>query len=794
MYKYKSFWFSLFFVLSLLGPAFALEKPSKPPFDILHYKIEIVLNEKDLSYQAANHVTFRSTVPSLEEIFLHDKEGVRKIKLPLPLRQNESITVTVQSSGKADERNQEGLFVVYPALVEGPQFFTQFESQGARKVFPCFDEPFDKATTEVILTANEKYTLLSNGKKISEEKLPGGLKRAHFKNDDPIPTYLITFAAANLKPLRDSFASQKGAIPLVIYTAPGKTADARYAMGVLKKALRHYENYFGQPYPWDAYGIIALSGFFWGGMENKGLANLNAARLLWNKTDPVYKKVQIAGLVAHELAHEWFGNMVTLYWWDDLWLNESFATFATSKFMEEEFGKDFEAIDNFRWLSTDYFPQDQGAFSHPIIPDKIDTLDELFDGITYAKGVQVVRMLEDLVTAEKFQRGLQYYFDRHRLGNATTAQFLEAIEKVSGRRLERFANGWLHQKGYPKILLSENVSLIQEGDPFEFMLNIGDQKVHVFEKHVMASLKGAEGNDIPINRGGRTLLTYTWKDRPWPQALNDSDPFVRFQTLYDLIWEQKMGEGLVQALKERLNDKENAVILGAGWAAIDSRLNPAFAQALAQSVWKTAKNSYAKLAPSRPVEAQGRGQLLTLIGQADVPEAYSFLRSEAGSSSVDDRLGAIGGLLRTNDSERYAVFAKMLQRYGKTQPAKLEILLKLAQTPKADALTRLVHYLNDPKVVAMDDSAIPTRIWRTLKQANRQVLFSEEGIDAILQFVNANKDRPSVAVLALRTLEGAKEAAAEAKGRIKQAMSALLASSPPVEVQSVAQKILAAAS
>lgn len=818
--KISSFFVVLPLSFFLSGSADArLQKPVPQPFDILHYKIDLTLNEKDLSYKAKTDIHFQSRVEGLKEVTLHYKNGVQKKTLPMPLRKGESISMTVTSEGKADERSQDGLFTVRPNPNDLPQFYTQFESQGARNVFPCYDEPFDKATTEVTITANEKYTLLSNGEKISEEKLPGGLKRVHFKNNDPISTYHITFVAATLEPLTAAYSSKFGKkIPLAIYAPPGSAADVRYAMEALKKSLAFYEDYFGMAYPWDSYGIVAVTGFMWGGMENKGLANLNAARLLWNsKTHPLYKKAQIVGLVAHELAHEWFGNMVTMTWWDDLWLNEAFATFMTSKVEAALFGEDYAAVDDYRWLSTSYFPQDQGALSHPIVPDYVDTLDELFDSVTYAKGVQVVNMLEDLIGADKFQEGIRNYFAAHRLGNASTKDFLGAMEKASGRRLDGFARAWLHGRGFPKLVLSGNweeskkvfqLQVTQKNPPFEFRMTAGGDPLHITQPVQHFEIPWPhQTRIIPVNAGGKALVQYEWSDSSSVKSevlkpLEDEDPYVRFESAHHFLTgpfvtahfkkEGTIPESLRAVLVARLNDKSKAVAWGTSWALIDNRLSPDFAKALARSLWEEAKKLYERLPKNDPVVAQLRQQLLTLLGQADVPQLYDFLAKQAESGLFDDKLGALAGLLRSRSSNRYVVFEETLRRYREVHHAKLEILRALAVTPRPEVLAKVNQYLFDETLVAKDDSTIPIRVWRTVNSDNRGIVYSKEGIVAVAEFVQKNLDRGTVAAEALRGLEGASTASAELKRQIQIAMTDLLKQNPSGYVKSLSRKILAA--
>lgn len=801
----------LFFVSSTVEAK--LMKPTKPHFDIQHYKIELVLSEKDSGFKTKTEITLKSLVPNLQEITLHYKEGSKKVPLSKPLNKGEVATITVEGEGTASARSQDGLFAVYPDPKGMPQFYTQFESTGARQVFPCYDEPFEKATTEVTITANKKYTLLSNGTKSGEEILENGQKRVHFKNNDPISTYHITFVAAELVPVTSQYSSKFGKkIPLTIYTRPGTQKDVRYPMEVLQKALAFFEDYFGIPYPWESYGIVALPGFTWGGMENKGLANLNESRLLWNPSHLLQKKLWIVGLIAHELAHEWFGNLVTMEWWDDLWLNEAFATFMNMKFEEHLFGKDYVAIDNYQWLAEGYFPQDQGPLSHPIVLPQIDSLDEIFDSITYAKGVQVVRMLEDLIGPENFQKGLRDYFQKHRLGNATTKDFLAAMERASGKDLKQFARGWLMQKGFPRLSLEGKwdaktqkmqLKVIQEGIPFEFPLKVGDQVLQLSKAEHFFQISAAREEVLPVNRDGKALVEFQWRKPLLKKGLEDQNGFVRFHSFSErlkdpfekqfTLKEMRVSDSLRETFLKRLRDPSRAVAAGALWAATRNDLDENVNQKLADAVWKEAKDLFGHLSKTDPIDAQLRQSILILLGQAQRPDLHSFLKEQVTSHLFDDRLGALAGILRSKDPERYAIFEKTLKEHAALPHAKLELFKVLATTPKTEVLAKINQYLADPQWVSGDDSTTPTRVWRAIHQDNKGVVYTKEGVAEVVHFVERNLDRELVAGTALRTLEDAGKKGPELKKEIQKGILGLLKKNPPDYVKSVGEKILASA-
>jgi len=271
--------------------------------------------------------------------------------------------------------------------------------------------------------------------------------------------------------------------------------------------------------------------------------------------------------------------------------------------------------------------------------------------------------------------------------------------------------------------------------------------------------------------------------------LNDRDPFIRFETAYSVI----ARSGATKQSPVGLHDKNFTVLDGIVWALTDNRLDTAFAKETARAVSKEAQALYLKLSKSDPIQAELRGGLLTLIGQADLPEFYSFLREQVQSDLADDQLGALAGLLRSNFSERYAVFEEALNVHRHQNHMKLEILRALAMTPREEVLGKINHYLADQSLVAKDDSSTPIRVWREVYHSNKNIVYSHAGVGEVVAFVKQNWDRPGVASEALVTLEEAGRASKEIKTEIRTAMNDLLKNNPPDYLKSLSEKILVAA-
>lgn len=813
-------------------PASAAVRPDSQPITVQHYRLLIDLDERQGTYEGSVEIQFTPT-RDLKQVWFH-AEGLEileaefgevtiphtiqkdrvVLKLPEKIPAGEHRSIGIAFRGAANARAQEGLFVIQrPHGLPG--YFTQLEAQHARKLFPCYDEPFAKATTEVFLTSHPRYTLLSNGNPVAESVARGAdgrpRKTVHFQNPDPISTYLITLVAAELEPVTESYRTSDGRqIPLTIYVAPGRGAEVRYAMHVLREALAIYENYFGRPYPWARYGIVAVEGLTWGGMENKGLTNLNAEYLYWSPNLPYAKQTSITSLVAHELAHEWFGNLVTMQWWQDLWLNEAFATFMEQLATAEIHGADFGRYENFRWLQRAYFPQDQGPLAHAIVVRRAQTVDELFDGVTYAKGVQVVRMLERLVGETNFQRAIQAYMRQYAGGNASTEEFLATIEAETGVALRDFAQAWLHQAGFPQLRVThtwdaerQQLTLrVQQGArAYRGVLPVGiygpglaqvmDLQLAAREEIFHFDLPAAP-QVISVNADGSFLAQHEGAEDARPVLDSAAPVMARVQALHRLLQVTDDAAALQAVVTTALQDPSPVVRL----AVLESILEAPHELAWQRAVARGAEGALiANLAetPRDPLRAALQHQCLTLLGSADNPDVYPLLHARLGHEVADIRLGSIAGLLRSQDPERFTRFHDLIRSPDRSTALVMDLLIALAETPDPQAVARVNQYLQDPRIVPHDDSSTPIRALRALHRNQIAVIFSPEGVAAVTEAVRTNRDRPSVAAAALRVLEGVAQATPDGRARVADAMQSILQDDPPVMIQSLGERIFKAA-
>ncbi len=347
---------------------------------------------------------------------------------------------------------------------------SQFEAADARKAFPCFDEPALKATYDLSFIIDKDLGCISNMPVKTERSTGKGKKLVSFYTTPIMSSYLLYLGVGKF----ERRASKYRKMEFGVVTVPGKSKDALMAMGFGKKFLEFFESYFGIDFPLPKIDLLAIPDFSAGAMENWGAITFREIELLGDeKSTPTSTKQRIAEVIAHELAHQWFGDLVTMKWWDDLWLNESFATFMATKAVDSVFPKwEFGLQDSVDTFST-AFSADQYVSTHPInvIVNEPAEIDEIFDRISYEKGGSLLAMLEDYAGKEPFRKGLHNYLKRHSYSNATKHDLWNSIEDVlrkSGNkaRFAEMAEGWIDKTGYPIVEVSKNgigtLSLNQE--------------------------------------------------------------------------------------------------------------------------------------------------------------------------------------------------------------------------------------------------------------------------------------------------------------------------------------------
>lgn len=328
---------------------------------------------------------------------------------------------------------------------------TQLESHSAREVFPCVDEPAAKATFELTLTTEPGVTTLSNTP-IARTAIENDLLVTTFEQTPKMSSYLLAFITGEL--VFKETKSQSGVV-IRAYATSAHAEELGFSLAFAAKVLDFYDDYFGVAYPLPKCDLVACPDFAAGAMENWGLITFRESALLVNEKDASADTYQhVALVVAHELAHQWFGNLVTMAWWDHLWLNESFAKwmeyYSTAHFYPEwQLWEQYNATELQYALSRDGLASVQAVQQPVNHPDEIATL---FDpAIVYAKGGSLIRMLNEYLGSDVFREGLRLYIKRHAYGNTSTQDLWRALSEASGKDIETFMDDWVSKPGHPVV-------------------------------------------------------------------------------------------------------------------------------------------------------------------------------------------------------------------------------------------------------------------------------------------------------------------------------------------------------
>lgn len=351
---------------------------------------------------------------------------------------------------KYTARPAKGIYFVEPLTENGAveragQIWTQGEPEEAHHWFPSYDFPDDKATSEQIITVRQGETAIANGDLVERKDNENGTTRFHYKMNVPHSTYLTSFVIGKYVKIGDQYKT----IPLGYYVYPETESIVPLAYGNTKAMFRIFEELTGVAYPFNKYDQTMVASFSFGGMENITATTMADTEILFAR----FNKNAVEDLVSHELAHSWFGNLVTCRNWAELWLNEGFATFMEAAYREKMYGRaDYNR--KIRDDAAQYFAfEATNRNRHGLYNTLADPNNDaaLFDTITYQKGGAVIHTLRETVGDEAFWKAVNTYLNRHKFGNVETPNLQKVMEEASGKNLDWFFRQWVYGSGYPQI-------------------------------------------------------------------------------------------------------------------------------------------------------------------------------------------------------------------------------------------------------------------------------------------------------------------------------------------------------
>src|ERR1051325_9019880 len=367
------------------------------------------------------------------------------LKLAAPLAPGKA-TIRDHFTAKLDQKLR-GLYV--SRTPKRKYAVTQFESTDARRAFPSFDEPAYKAVFDITLVVDNGDTAISNGAIASDTPAGSGKHAIHFTPTRKMSTYLVAMLIGNFKCI-DGGAD---GIPIRVCSIPGMENLGRFALSSAEATVKFYDDYFGIKYPFGKLDLIGIPDFEAGAMENAGAITFReTALLLDDKTASVERQKGVASTVAHEIAHQWFGDLVTMAWWDDIWLNEGFATFMTAKPLEAwkpEWRVDLDRVGNtIGSLGIDAQRATRAIRTRAETPEEIN---QLFDGIAYGKTAAVLRMVEAWLGPDAFRDGIRAYLKKYSWSNASGEDFWRTMAATSKKPVDARMKSFVDQTGAPLV-------------------------------------------------------------------------------------------------------------------------------------------------------------------------------------------------------------------------------------------------------------------------------------------------------------------------------------------------------
>lgn len=611
---------------------------------------------------------------------------------------------------------------------------TQFEATDARRAFPCWDEPDYKAVFGISIDVDEPHLCVSNGPELRREPLGPGRWRVVFADTIPMSTYLVAWTVG---PLVATAPLDVDGVPLRIVHRPGHDHLTAFALEAGAHSLRYLADYYGIVYPGDKLDMVAVPDFAFGAMENLGCVVYRESLLLVDpETATTAELRNVADVVAHELAHMWFGDLVTMEWWNGIWLNEAFATFMEMK-TTDAFRPEWD-----RWL---FFGRERSAafdtdalhatraIEFPV--HSPSDAEAMFDVITYQKGSAVVRMLEQFVGEEAFRAGIRRYLQTHQFGNTQTSDLWDAIEAETGVEVRTMMDSWIFQPGHPLVTLSvagDEVTLdherfaFDESAPGTWMVPVSLRRGSSVERILLSEpTTVAVAGDGPVmgNAGGHGFYRVRYDDDAYAAILDGLGtlaPLERFTVVDDALGLLLRGD---RSVADSLALVSRLVAVGErslyAWEQVRALLDVVdrVVPESARDEWDRWRRGVAmplwdELGPD-PRDGEDaltrtlRGVVLDLLARAGHDDARDVSRSVfdaiISGESIEPGLaaGALTAAARLADADRFEAMGRRL-RNAPTPQERLRFLHAMSTVTDGELFGRYLELLETDDVRSQD--------------------------------------------------------------------------------------------
>ena len=522
----------------------------------------IVLNAAEINFQEATVVA--NGVKQKAKVSLDKDKEMATLTLSRSLAAG-AATIQIRYSGILNHELR-GFYL--GKLGDGKNYAaTQFEATDARRAFPDFDEPAYKATFDITIVADKGLTAISNGKILSDTPGPGdGKHTVHFATTAKMSSYLVAMAVGDFEYVE----SAADGIPIRVYGPRGSKPYSAYALQIGEQCIKYFDQYFGIKYPFEKLDMIGLPDFAAGAMENTGLITYRQTMLQMDeKRASVHKHKDVAIYIAHEISHQWFGDLVTMKWWDDIWLNEGFASWMEKKSvaaLRPEWEMNLDQVrDTTGVLNLDALENTRPVHQAAETPAQIQ---ELFDGIAYDKAAAVLRMLEAYLGPETFRAGVDEYLRKYSYGNATAEDFWNTLASVSKKPVDRIMTTFVKQAGAPLVTLklecaggSATARLSQQRYFYDRTL-FNTKNDELWQVPVCMKEAGVQGQTKCVLLGKREESFQLPSCAPW--VLSNAGASGYYRSGYDTDMLRAIGHDI----ELELTPAERIMLLGNAWASV----------------------------------------------------------------------------------------------------------------------------------------------------------------------------------------------------------------------------------